>query len=142
LLPLPLLSHLLLLLLLLQVPLELYKSSMRGVRKYLVRHVWDGHADASVVSEARLDQNSGVIYDTNNRFEHLTCFAGGMFVLGGYARAYGRDHIRAWLHMLRARVRQRCSCCRSRKKPQVCTAMDATSQFATPVQPFLVTARL
>lgn len=66
----------------LQVPLQLYKESMGGVRKYLVRHVWDGTADASIVSEARADVNSGVIYDTNNRFEHLTCFAGGMFVLG------------------------------------------------------------
>jgi hypothetical protein len=66
----------------LQVPLELYKSSMNGVRKYLVRHVWDGHEESSIVSEARADTNSGVIGDTNNRFEHLTCFAGGMFVLG------------------------------------------------------------
>lgn len=68
---------------LLQVPLELYKSSMNGVRKYLVRHVWDGQEESSIVSEAKADTNSGVIGDTNNRFEHLTCFAGGMFILGG-----------------------------------------------------------
>jgi hypothetical protein len=67
---------------LLQVPLELYKSSMKGVRKYLVRHVWDGHEESSIVSEARADPNSGSIGETSNRFEHLTCFAGGMFVLG------------------------------------------------------------
>lgn len=65
-----------------QVPLQLYIESMKGVRKYLVRHVWDGTAEGSIVSEARADMQSGVIGDTNNRFEHLTCFAGGMFVLG------------------------------------------------------------
>lgn len=52
------------------------------MRKYLVRHIYDGHAEGSMVSEARADQGSGAIGDTNNRFEHLTCFAGGMFVLG------------------------------------------------------------
>lgn len=66
-----------------QVPLELYKSSMAGVRKYLVRHVWDGQEEASIVSEAKADIMRGTIGDTSNRFEHLTCFAGGMFILGG-----------------------------------------------------------
>jgi hypothetical protein len=70
---------------LVQVPRLLYEESMKGVRKYLVRHVWDGDADMSIVTEARADMNSGVVFDTNNRFEHLTCFAGGMFVLGGCA---------------------------------------------------------
>lgn len=74
--------------LLLQVPLELYKSSMKGVRKYLVRHVWDGHEESSIVSEARADPNSGNIGETTNRFEHLTCFAGGMFVLGKWAAGH------------------------------------------------------
>lgn len=66
-----------------QVPLELYKSSMAGVRKYLVRHVWDGQEESSIVSEAKADIMRGTIGDTSNRFEHLTCFAGGMFILGG-----------------------------------------------------------
>jgi hypothetical protein len=78
----------------LQVPLELYKSSMNGVRKYLVRHIWDGQEESSIVSEAKADTNSGVIGDTNNRFEHLTCFAGGMFILG-----------KRWLMLLCAVVR-------------------------------------
>jgi hypothetical protein len=69
-------------LLLLQVPLELYKSSMSGVRKYLVRHVWDGQEESSIVSEAKADVLRNTIGETSNRFEHLTCFAGGMFVLG------------------------------------------------------------
>lgn len=55
---------------------------MAGVRKYLVRHVWDGQEESSIVSEAKADIMRGTIGDTNNRFEHLTCFAGGMFVLG------------------------------------------------------------
>ncbi|WIA40463.1 hypothetical protein OEZ86_013819 [Tetradesmus obliquus] len=65
-----------------QLPLELYNSSMQGVRKHLVRHIWDGTAEMSFVSEATVSQASGVINPTNDRFEHLTCFAGGMFVLG------------------------------------------------------------
>lgn len=65
-----------------QVPRKLYEDSMKGVRQYLVRHVWDGDADMSIVTEAHADVNTGVIFETNNRFEHLTCFAGGMFVLG------------------------------------------------------------
>jgi hypothetical protein len=70
-----------------QVPRLLYEESMKGVRKYLVRHVWDGAADMSIVTEARADTNTGMIFDTNNRFEHLTCFAGGMFILGECLRS-------------------------------------------------------
>ena len=55
---------------------------MQGVRKHLVRHISDGTAEMSFVSEATVSQASGVINPTNDRFEHLTCFAGGMLVLG------------------------------------------------------------
>lgn len=54
---------------------------MAGTRKHLVRHAYDGTAELSFVSEASV-QSTGVISGTNDRFEHLTCFAGGMFVLG------------------------------------------------------------
>jgi hypothetical protein len=57
---------------------------MVGVRKYLIRHIYDGTANMSIVSEAQGNSWSGDIGDTNDRFEHLTCFAGGMFVLGEY----------------------------------------------------------
>jgi hypothetical protein len=82
------LALLLFLLIMLQVPLNLYKSSMQGVRKHLVRHIYDGTAEMSFVSEATVNQGSGVIGPTNDRFEHLTCFAGGMFVLGELLRPY------------------------------------------------------
>eukprot|EP00775_Hariotina_reticulata_P013796 gene13796-13917_t len=65
-----------------QVPLQLYKEAMVGVRKYLIRHIFDGTANMSIVSEAQGNSWAGTIGDTNDRFEHLTCFAGGMFVLG------------------------------------------------------------
>jgi hypothetical protein len=65
----------------LQVPLQLYKESMVGVRKYLLRHIFDGVANMSFVSEAR-GVGGFQISATNDRFEHLTCFAGGMFLLG------------------------------------------------------------
>jgi hypothetical protein len=64
----------------LQVPLQLYKEAMVGVRKYLLRHIYDGTAHMSFVSEAHSNGNS--VGPTNDRFEHLTCFAGGMFLLG------------------------------------------------------------
>lgn len=66
----------------LQEPLNLYRAAMSGIRKHLVRHVYDGTADMSFVSEATINKGSGVIGPANDRFEHLTCFAGGMFVLG------------------------------------------------------------
>jgi hypothetical protein len=65
----------------LQVPLQLYKESMVGVRKYLLRHIFDGVANMSFVSEAR-GEGEGHVSATNDHFEHLTCFAGGMFLLG------------------------------------------------------------
>lgn len=65
-----------------QVPLMLYKEAMKGVRKHLVRHIYDGRDEMSFVSEATADQATGVVFPANDRFEHLTCFAGGMFVLG------------------------------------------------------------
>ncbi|KAF6255992.1 glycoside hydrolase [Scenedesmus sp. NREL 46B-D3] len=64
-----------------EVPLQLYKESMVGVRKHLLRHIFDGTSNMSFVSEARgISPND--ISATNDRFEHLTCFAGGMFLLG------------------------------------------------------------
>jgi Glycosyl hydrolase family 47 len=74
-----------------QVPLELYRQAMRGVRRHLVRHFWDGTADASFVSEATANQNTGQVEPTNDRFEHLTCFAGGMFLLGALNGLDTRD---------------------------------------------------
>jgi hypothetical protein len=65
----------------LQVPLQLYKEAMVGVRKFLLRHIYDGTAHMSFVSEARGNSYTD-ISGTNDRFEHLTCFAGGMFLLG------------------------------------------------------------
>lgn len=65
----------------LQVPLQLYKEAMVGVRKFLLRHIYDGTAHMSFVSEARGNSYND-ISATNDRFEHLTCFAGGMFLLG------------------------------------------------------------
>jgi hypothetical protein len=74
----------------LQVPLQLYKESMVGVRKYLLRHIYDGVANMSFVSEAR-GTGSFQISETNDRFEHLTCFAGGMFLLGECRRGAVRQ---------------------------------------------------
>lgn len=67
---------------LLQVPIMLYKEAMQGVRKHLIRHMYDGTAHMSFVSEATANQATGQVSATNDRFEHLTCFAGGMFILG------------------------------------------------------------
>ncbi|WIA16245.1 hypothetical protein OEZ85_012956 [Tetradesmus obliquus] len=64
-----------------EVPLQLYKEAMVGVRKFLLRHIYDGTAHMSFVSEARGNSYND-ISATNDRFEHLTCFAGGMFLLG------------------------------------------------------------
>ncbi|KIY95119.1 hypothetical protein MNEG_12846 [Monoraphidium neglectum] len=49
---------------------------------YLVRDFWDGTADMSFVSEAMGDFNLGTVQATNDHFEHLTCFVGGMLILG------------------------------------------------------------
>lgn len=68
----------------LQVPVMLYKDAMQGVRTHLIRHIYDGTSDMSFVSEAKADLHSGQVSAANDKFEHLTCFAGGMFVLGGY----------------------------------------------------------
>jgi hypothetical protein len=59
---------------------------MAGMRKYLVRDVFDGRADMSIVSEATGNVATGTIGHTNDRFEHLTCFVGGMLVLGEWGR--------------------------------------------------------
>jgi hypothetical protein len=50
--------------------------------RYLVRDFWDGTADMSFVSEAMGDFNLGTVQATNDHFEHLTCFVGGMLILG------------------------------------------------------------
>eukprot|EP00878_Enallax_costatus_P037919 GHUV01043020.1.p1 GENE.GHUV01043020.1~~GHUV01043020.1.p1 ORF type:complete len:120 (+),score=6.58 GHUV01043020.1:156-515(+) len=63
----------------------LYKEAMKGVRKHLVRHIYDGTDEMSFVSEATADIHFGTVSAANDRFEHLTCFAGGMFVLGKYS---------------------------------------------------------
>ena len=66
----------------LQVPLELYKKSMVGMRKHLVVDIFDGIEDMSFVSETRGDVGTKRIDPPNMRFEHLTCFIGGTLVLG------------------------------------------------------------
>ena len=62
----------------------LYKEAMKGVRKHLVRHIYDGTNEMSFVSEAHADIHTGMVSAVSDRFEHLTCFAGGMLVLGEY----------------------------------------------------------
>lgn len=66
----------------LQEPLGLYKSSMTGARKHLAHHAHDGSDSFTFLSEATVNKGSGVIGSLNDKFEHLTCFAGAMFVLG------------------------------------------------------------
>ncbi|KAI8462830.1 MAG: glycoside hydrolase [Monoraphidium minutum] len=78
-----------------EVPLRLYVDAMKGMRKYLVRDFSDGAADMSFVSEAMGDFNAGSVQATNDHFEHLTCFVGGMLVLGkwhGVSTAEPGDH--------------------------------------------------
>lgn len=60
----------------------LYKEAMKGVREHLLRHIYDGTDNMTFVSETTADPHTGVVLAANDRFEHLTCFAGGMFVLG------------------------------------------------------------
>lgn len=50
--------------------------------RYLVRDFSDGAADMSFVSEAMADFNTGRVQNANDHFEHLTCFVGGMLILG------------------------------------------------------------
>lgn len=50
--------------------------------RHLVRHFTDGATDMAFVSEAQADLASKRIDGVNDRFEHLTCFVGGMLVLG------------------------------------------------------------
>lgn len=47
-----------------------------------MRDFTDGTAEMSFVSEANGDFNSHTVQNTNDHFEHLTCFVGGMLVLG------------------------------------------------------------
>jgi len=42
----------------------------------------DGVADMSFVSEAMGDFNRKIVQNVNDHFEHLTCFVGGMLLLG------------------------------------------------------------
>lgn len=51
--------------------------------------MFDGNANMSVVSEATADFRSGAVGDTNDRFEHLTCFVGGMLLLGRWGGVGG-----------------------------------------------------
>ncbi len=50
--------------------------------RYLVRDITDGTAEMSFVSEAMGDFNRGTVQNVNDHFEHLTCFVGGMLLLG------------------------------------------------------------
>lgn len=73
----------------------LYKAAMHGMRRHLVRHVFDGTAEMSFVSEAAANKADGTVAATTDRFEHLTCFAGGMLVLGEHqlrCQCAGRGH--------------------------------------------------
>jgi hypothetical protein len=47
-----------------------------------VREFSDGDADMAFVSEAMGNFNDGTVQNPNDHFEHLTCFVGGMLVLG------------------------------------------------------------
>ena len=66
----------------------LYKDAVRGMRKHLVRHHFDGEYEAAFVSEAygRRVGELRLVDETNDNFEHLTCFVGGMLVLGEWRR--------------------------------------------------------
>ena len=53
-----------------------------NARRYLVRDFTDGTAAMAFVTEAMGDFGQGTVQPTNDHFEHLTCFVGGMLVLG------------------------------------------------------------
>ncbi|GBF88105.1 endoplasmic reticulum mannosyl-oligosaccharide 1,2-alpha-mannosidase [Raphidocelis subcapitata] len=65
-----------------KVPLLLYQEAMVGMRRYLVRDVSTGGDPMSFVTEAAGDFGAGTVAAPDDRFEHLTCFVGGMLVLG------------------------------------------------------------
>lgn len=48
-----------------------------------------GALRVSFVSEATADAGSGAVRATNDHFEHLTCFVGGLLVLGAAAKTSG-----------------------------------------------------
>ena len=52
------------------------------MRRHLVRVASDAGGPLAYVSEAYADISTGTVGAVNNEFEHLTCFAGGMLVLG------------------------------------------------------------
>lgn len=61
----------------------------------------DGSAVMSIVSESSANFDSNWVPNTNDHFEHLTCFVGGLLVLG--ARLGEGAAMKLW-RMLRARA--------------------------------------
>ncbi|KAJ3223516.1 Mannosyl-oligosaccharide 1,2-alpha-mannosidase IB [Chytriomyces hyalinus] len=71
---------------------DMYYEAAQGFGNRLVRHSSNGHLfipAASVKKQLRGDGSTRISVDSENSFDHLACFAGGMFATGALASRTG-----------------------------------------------------